>query len=166
MKQLYAPWRSNYARINDGQTAEDGCVFCLQFDQNQDEKNLIIRRFEHHAIILNRFPYNAGHLMVIPYAHVRDLHDLTPDARIELIHITSSIIPAMREILHCEGINVGLNMGKPAGGSIPGHLHLHILPRWMGDTNFLATLADTKPISFDLHEIFRKLKPSIDALKI
>ncbi len=166
MKQLYAPWRSTYASTHDGDTSAQGCVFCKQFEEEHDEQHFILRRFTHCAIILNRYPYNAGHLMVIPYAHAADLHLLSPEARIELIQVSSAIIPVMRTQLNCEGINVGLNLGKPAGGSIPGHLHLHVLPRWTGDTNFLATLADTKPISFDLYEIFRKLRPTIDALVV
>lgn len=156
MKQLYAPWRKNYIKGNGNKG--DVCVFCQQQKESNDAKNFIIKRFQHCFAMLNIFPYNAGHILIIPYEHQPSLEQLLPEARAEMMEITAQSITIFKKILKAEGINVGINIGgKSAGGSIPEHLHLHVLPRWLGDTNFLITLAETKQISLDLHEIYQKL---------
>ena len=162
MKQLYCPWRRDYslntARSKNEDATQEECVFCQNLKQEQDEKNFIIKRFDHNAVMLNRFPYNAGHLLVLPYPHVSDLNDLSAEARQELIELTTQSAAVLKKVLGAQGINIGLNMGKAGGAGMPAHVHMHVLPRWQGDTNFLPTLAQTKTISFDLHDIYQKLK--------
>lgn len=159
MKNLYAPWRSNYI-VNDNKEKleEKSCPFCLQFAQNQDEKNFILKRFKHCAVMLNLHPYNAGHLLVLPFAHKANLRELDESARAEIIEVISKSNEIVTNVLGCTAINVGLSLGKDSGGSIPDHLHFHIIPRWPGDTNFLVITAETKVISFNLHEIYERLR--------
>lgn len=159
MKRMYAPWRSKYtAHEKKEHINKDECAFCEQFAQNDDEKFFILRRFKHHAILLNRFPYNAGHLLIIPFEHQPTLNKLSKEARNELMELIAMSSHLVQEKLKADGVNIGLNIGKVSGSSIPSHLHFHILPRWLGDTNFLPTLADTKQVSVDLHDIYRELK--------
>ncbi len=168
MKKLYAPWRSPYAASVDKskheKTTQETCVFCPQLRENTDEKNLILRRFAHHAVMINKYPYNAGHLLITSLEHKATLGELSRESRAELIELTTHCIEILQKELGAEGINVGINLGKIAGAGIPSHIHMHILPRWTGDTNFLPTLTDTKQISFDLHEIYAQLKPAFDVL--
>ncbi|MDR3551128.1 MAG: HIT domain-containing protein [Candidatus Babeliales bacterium] len=167
MKQLYAPWRESYsaslAQNKSGSAlTADECVFCSSFNDNTDEQHLIFRRFSHMIVMLNLFPYNAGHILILPIAHIANLDELSPQARCELIELTTHATTIVKEVLGCHGVNVGLNLGKAAGAGIPNHLHMHVLPRFAGDTNFLPVLADTKQISFDLPKMYQKLKPSFD----
>lgn len=162
MERLYAPWRSSYARgiaaSKKVKTSSKECVFCKAVKEQKDEQNFIIKRYKHTVIMLNRFPYNAGHLLIMPLAHKKNLHDLTPAARIELMELISRATHIVQKELKAPGINVGLNLGKEAGAGIPSHLHFHVLPRWKGDTNFLPLLAQTKQISFDLNSVYKELR--------
>jgi ATP adenylyltransferase len=166
MKDLYAPWRSPYSASLDKskkqKTKPNECVFCFEKNTKEDEQNFILKRYKHCYAILNKYPYNAGHIMVIPFAHVKDLQSLEQAARHEIMDAVNSCIEIVQKVLKCEGINVGLNLGRASGAGIPNHLHMHILPRWEGDTNFLPTLANTKVISFDLKEIYEALKPVLN----
>lgn len=168
MKQLYAPWREDYtagiAHAKSESTAQEDCVFCNHFKQDTDEQHLIFRRFKHMIIMLNLYPYNAGHLLILPKAHLCSLDQLPQEARYELIELVTHSATIVKKILACDGTNVGLNLGKAAGAGIPGHLHMHVLPRFTGDTNFLPTLADTKQISFDLTKMYKRLKPEFDKI--
>lgn len=167
MKLLYAPWRQNYIRTevnNNKNAATNYCVFCEQPEQNQDEKNYILKRFEHNYVMMNLYPYNAGHLLIIPYEHKNKLYDISEETQIEHIKITALCCKILENSFKCDGINVGLNMGKASGGTVPEHLHTHALPRWIGDTNFLAAISDTKPISFNLQDIYKRLKPEFDKI--
>ncbi len=163
MKKLYAPWRSTYttsvAHADNSDTTINDCIFCQQFKEKKDDKYYILRRFKHHAVVLNRYPYNAGHLMILPFEHVANLHDLPQDALHELVELTSIASQIVKQELGADGVNVGLNLGKAAGAGMPAHVHMHVLPRWTGDTNFLPTLGETKAVSFDLDEAFKKLTP-------
>lgn len=165
MKKLYAPWRGTYTkgtvRNRKKTTLSKDCVFCKIAKEKKDSANFILKRFKHNYIVLNRYPYNAGHLLVIPMAHKGRLSDLSPEARTELIELLSMSETVLRSALKAEGINIGLNQGKAAGAGIPQHLHFHLLPRWEGDTNFLPTLADAKQVSFDLKEIYQTLKKAL-----
>lgn len=166
MDILYAPWRETYA--TDIATAPHGketavsdeCVFCtIAAQPEHDTQNFVLKRYQYCFIILNRFPYNAGHLLVIPYAHIRDLPELNQSNQQELISLLSQATNKLQTALGCDGLNIGINMGKAAGAGIPAHLHAHVLPRWNGDTNFLPALAQTKAISFDLSSLYTKLIP-------
>ena len=166
MKQLYAPWRESYsaslAKTKSETALIHECVFCNNFNANTDEHHFIFKRFKHMTIMLNLFPYNAGHILILPISHIAHLDELCQAARYELIELTTHATTIIKKVLNCDGVNVGLNLGKAAGAGIPSHLHMHVLPRFTGDTNFLPVLAETKQISFDLHKIYQKLKPEFD----
>lgn len=170
MKKLYAPWRHDYvnkakdkakpkteSHIND-------CVFCHKFSERDDAKHLILKRFERCAIVMNYYPYNAGHLMVLPLAHQPSLEHLDKHTRADMMEAVTHTITVLNEVMKCDGYNVGINLGIAGGGGIPSHLHIHVLPRWVGDTNFLATLGETNLICSDfakmystLHEAFKSV---------
>ena len=168
MDCLYAPWRESYskavAQSKNEETTQDQCVFCQHFSQSLDEDHFILKRFKHCIIMLNKYPYNAGHLLILPLKHVDSLHLMPQEARTELMALMNQSINIVKKVLHCDGLNAGFNLGKAAGAGIPSHLHVHILPRFLGDTNFLPTLSNTKAISFDLAKIYRQLKPEFDTL--
>jgi ATP adenylyltransferase len=165
MQKIYAPWRAAY--IKDAVKKEKkGCVFCTQLsDTTKDAEYFILQRYEHCAVMLNLYPYNAGHLMVIPYAHQSKLEKLPQEARAEMMEAVSTACTLLTQTLKAESLNIGINFGASAGGGIPEHLHIHVLPRWNGDTNFMPLLCDTKPISTDLQEIFELLKNAYQARK-
>jgi ATP adenylyltransferase len=162
MKYLYAPWRSPYSsgvhKTKHEKATEKDCVFCLQFKEKNDAEHFILKRTKYNAIMLNKFPYNAGHLLIMPLGHHASLDKLSKPARTELMELVAKTTQLLEKELTADGINIGLNLGKAAGAGIPSHLHFHVLPRWHGDTNFLPTLTDTKQISFDLRNIYEQLK--------
>lgn len=164
MEYLYAPWRGTYTKEAQEQTHLDsGCPFCSNLKSTDDEKNYVLKRTKNCAVLLNAYPYNPGHLLIIPLAHVANLHDLTPTARAELMDVTAQAVQILETTLHNSGTNVGINLGDSAsGGSIPEHLHVHIVPRWIGDTNFFPVLAETKQLSEDLNVVYKKLKQAFE----
>lgn len=161
MKNLYCPWRQAYierptqAKKN---MKKSSCVFCDHIQNNNDEKSFILHRGKYSFVLLNRFPYNAGHLLIVPYKHAKDLSTLSKKTREEMMEYMSQCATLLQKTFACDGLNMGINLGKVAGAGIPGHIHIHVLPRWEGDTNFLPTLCDTKQISIDLHKIYQELK--------
>ena len=166
MDVLYAPWRENYLKKTArGENEVQGCPFCEQLKENADEKNMILGRFNHCFVVMNKFPYNGGHILILPLEHVASLQDLSEQARNEFIQLTSEGDRIIRETLKNEGSNIGFNTGKAAGAGIPSHLHMHVIPRWAGDTNFLPIIADVKQVSSDTREIFKELKPHFDKMK-
>lgn len=166
MKILYAPWRSKYAedvsRSKQEETTSDACPFCTQISEDNDEKNGIIKRFANSVIMLNKYPYNAGHVLILPIQHVAEFDQLTPEVRAELMEVMSLSIPTIQKALGAEGMNVGVSFGKAAGAGIPSHLHIHVLPRWIGDTNFMPTIGKTKVISFNITDVYKKLKKAFE----
>lgn len=171
MDRLYCPWRSEYvdkeAHTKNENSPKDACVFCSQFSISDDKKNLILKRFKNIAIVMNKYPYNAGHLLVLPLEHKSRLADYTKEVRSELIEATNLCVEVLGKALKKpEGFNIGINLGKAAGAGIPAHLHLHVLPRWQGDTNFLPLLGETKQISFDLSKMYDQLKKEFDAVSV
>lgn len=168
MKKIYAPWRDNYvknvAHTKDENTSNNDCIFCGKFKVNDDEKNYILKRTSKIVILFNIYPYNAGHLMLLPLEHKASLNDLDSETRIELMEYMNKSIEILKEVLKPHGFNVGINLGKAGGAGIPSHLHLHIIPRWEGDTNFLPLIGNTKAISFDLKKMFELLKPKFDII--
>lgn len=168
MDQLYAPWRDNYTQEVTHKKACDlpeSCVFCNQFKEHKDDTYFILARYNHNAILLNKYPYNGGHLLIIPLEHKPELQQYHVDVQQELIILASASCEILKRELQAGGINIGVNQGKAAGAGIPAHLHLHVLPRWIGDTNFLPTLAETKQVSTDLGQLYTKLKPHFLELK-
>ncbi|TET22297.1 MAG: HIT domain-containing protein [Candidatus Stahlbacteria bacterium] len=160
MKKLWAPWRMTYIREVLSDEGKDRCVLCEigSAPPGDDEKNLVLARGKHVFVVLNRFPYNNGHLMVTPYKHTKELAELSDDALAELLRFTQRSIDTLRRAANPDGFNVGTNFGRVAGAGIEDHLHLHVVPRWSGDTNFMPVLADVKVISQALAETWRELK--------
>lgn len=168
MEKIYAPWRSAYIKGNTYRCCDakkTACVFCDQLAKNKDEKFFILKRFKHCFIMLNLYPYNSGHLMVLPAEHKGTLEALTPEERADIMEATNICVNVLTKELKPEGFNIGINLGKAGGGGIPSHLHVHVLPRWEGDTNYLPLLANTKQISVDLVGIYKKLKKRFDTIK-
>ncbi len=147
MENMWAPWRIEYIL---SKKEHNGCVFCLEdYSQNiskNDIERLVVHKGKTCFVMLNRYPYAAGHLMVLPYRHCMDLTDLNTDERIEFMEIITLSCKVIREICHCDGINMGINLGKAAGAGIADHLHAHLVPRWEGDSQFIAVVADVRLI--------------------
>ncbi len=156
MDRLWAPWRSGY--IAGTRRPPAGCVFCHAKRSRDDRRVYVIQRRERVFVLLNSFPYNAGHLMVSPMRHVGNLTELASDETCELFLTTQSMVARLTERLHPQGFNVGMNIGRPAGAGIPGHLHMHIVPRWIGDSNFMPVIGKTKMISQALDALYSLLR--------
>jgi len=141
VKKIYAPWRDSYIKKtvhkSNDERKKDTCVFCDNLAENNDEKHFILKRFTHNFVALNLYPYNGGHLMVLPIAHKGKLDQLTSHERSEHIEVVNTCINILEKALKPQGFNVGLNLGRAGGGGIPTHLHTHVLPRWESDTNFM-----------------------------
>jgi len=154
MKQLWAPWRLEYIEAADEDT---GCVFCRAAAADDDEAALIVHRGEHAFVLLNKFPYVSGHLMVAPYRHLGDFAELTDEEALEVHRFGERGMAALAESYAPQGYNVGWNLGRIAGAGIVDHVHLHVVPRWAGDTNFMPVLADVKVLPEHLLETRRRL---------
>lgn len=162
MNRLWAPWRTKYikasANICSGKTKK-GCIFCKSIKSKH--KNYIIFKSRHSFAILNIFPYNNGHIMVSPIRHIREFSQLKDAEIIDLFKSLNTAKKLLDKILKPNGYNIGINISEVAGAGITGHMHIHIVPRWKGDTNFMATLYDTKVISQSLDELYRRLKKAL-----
>lgn len=158
MERLWAPWRLEYI------VAErvEGCIFCVFPQQDDDRKNHILYRGKHAYVIMNAFPYSNAHLLVPPYRHVADLSELTDDENLEIMQLTQKCIKAIRDVCNPDGFNIGINQGTAAGAGIADHIHLHVVPRWNGDTNFMPVFADVKVIPESLDKTYLKLKAAFD----
>ena len=154
MKHLWAPWRMEYIL----KEKKEGCIFCEKPKENQDEKNYILYRGKFCFVILNAFPYNNGHLMIAPYDHIKNIEELKSETLIELMSLCQRSITVLKERMNPQGFNIGINMGKFAGAGILEHVHLHIVPRWEGDTNFMPVISDTRVIPQYLSETYDLLK--------
>ncbi|NPA13245.1 MAG: HIT domain-containing protein [Aquificae bacterium] len=163
MERLYSPWRSQYIETYDKM---EGCFLCEAAKHpEEDEKRLVLYRGEKAFIIMNLFPYNAGHLMVVPYKHTGDFLQLDMETLCEISKLTQLSIKALKIALKPDGFNLGYNLGRVAGAGLEDHIHEHIVPRWNGDTNFMPVLADVRVISQDLREIYKKLKKTINQIE-
>ena len=155
MDQLWAPWRLSYVtQPARPRPADDDCFICRGLAEADDRRNLIALRTGRSCVVLNRFPYNNGHLLVAPLAHKGRLDELTPDETLELQDIIRRMATILQERMNPDGFNVGLNLGRAAGAGLPGHLHWHVVPRWDGDTNFMPVLADAKVIVQSLDALY------------
>jgi len=163
MEYMWAPWRIEYIKQAIGHK-EEGCILCDYPMLKDDKKSLILYRGMHNFVIMNRYPYNAGHLMVSPLRHCGTLDGLTDVERDEHFLIVSRCVAILRETFHCDGFNVGLNLGRVAGAGVDQHIHTHIVPRWNGDTNFMPVLADTKVINEAIEETYKMLTPRFTSL--
>jgi ATP adenylyltransferase len=158
MDYLWTPWRYQY--IADA-TKDDRCIFCDAIAANDDAKMLVIFRGAKTYIILNRYPYTTGHVMVVPYEHVADLAAAEPDVLSEMMRLGQRAKVALEKSYHPEGYNLGMNLGRAAGAGVTGHLHLHLLPRWSGDSNFMTVVGETRVEPEDLSTTYEKLRKAL-----
>jgi ATP adenylyltransferase len=156
MNKLWAPWRVKYVTKMINKTK--ACVFCRLGKSKDDKKNLVFARGKYCFAVLNLFPYNNGHAMILPYRHVAELKLLRKEERQEFFDLLSDVQGLLDEALCPDGYNVGMNLGRVAGAGFPGHLHIHIVPRWHGDVNFMPVVANTKVISQSLGDVYCRLK--------
>jgi len=161
MKRLWAPWRMPYLT---GENKVEGCLFCVKIAEDRDAQNLIVYRGPRSFLILNLYPYSNGHLMAVPYQHVPSIEDLDDETLLDLMHTVNIGIKALREVMHPHGFNVGINMGRAAGAGIADHVHIHIVPRWDGDTNFMPVLGEVRVIPQALDETYAQLKAALGTI--
>jgi ATP adenylyltransferase len=156
MDKLWAPWRMKY--IKEGiDKPQNGCIFCEKAKQSNDKENLILYRGKYAYVICNAFPYNNGHLMVVPYTHTSNMDELDDASALEMWKLIALCRRVLSKAFKPDGFNIGINLGRVAGAGIDTHLHVHIVPRWNGDSNFMPVIADTKVISQSLEEAYEAL---------
>ena len=158
MDYLWTPWR--YAYITTAGKVS-GCVFCDLPKEGDDAKVGIVHRGEHCFVILNTYPYTSGHVMVVPYAHLDELQKLPDVASHEMITLTKKMEGILRQLYNPDGINVGMNIGRAAGAGVAGHIHMHVLPRWVGDTNFMTVTGESRVLPESLDETWRKVTTAL-----
>jgi ATP adenylyltransferase len=158
MDYLWTPWRYRYVTEAKNQS---GCVFCNAFQDNRDEEWLIVRRAVKNFIILNRYPYTAGHVMIVPYLHTADFASLERETAAEMMLLTQQVQAAIDDVYHPDGFNLGMNLGRSAGAGIADHLHMHLLPRWTGDTNFMTTVGETRLEPEELSVTYTRLRQAL-----
>ncbi len=160
MKAIFAPWRLEYI-LSEKPT---DCVFCTRIEQDQDEPNLILYRGKKAVVFLNKYPYNNGHLMVMPYRHTALLDELDEAQMLEMFELVRLCCKTLTKTMQPDGFNIGINLGDVAGAGIRDHIHIHVVPRWEGDTNFMPVFAETKSIPEHLTSTYRKLYRAINEL--
>jgi ATP adenylyltransferase len=161
MERMWTPWRLDY--ILSDKRAE--CVFCEILESRDDRANLVLARNERAFLVLNKYPYNNGHLMAIPYHHVDSVEKLRPDEEAAVMAMVSLGVRVLRRAMQPEGFNIGMNIGKVAGAGVRDHVHCHVVPRWNGDTNFMPVLTEVRLIPQDLWDTYDQLKGALDALQ-
>lgn len=162
MDVLWSPWRFQYVTA---QRPQEPCVFCrIAGETDRDTENFVLGRSRENYLVLNRFPYSTAHMMVVPYSHVRDLSGLSEGALSEMVLLARKAEEVLRQLYHPRGFNMGWNLGECAGAGVAQHLHLHIVPRWPGDANFMTTIGETRVIPETLEETHRRLAPHFAAL--
>jgi ATP adenylyltransferase len=154
-QRLWAPWRMRYVQ---GDRGDAGCIFCLATEPGQDEKRYVLHRGEACFAMLNAFPYNSGHLMVSPIRHVASLADLDDDESLELMRLLQRALRAVRAAYRPDGVNIGVNEGEVAGAGFAGHVHVHVVPRWEADSNFMAVTAGTRVLPQSLEDSYAALR--------
>jgi ATP adenylyltransferase len=153
MERLWAPWRMEY--IGSAQEGEDqGCLFCEKPKEGDDEKALILARTELSFAMLNKYPYNSGHLMIAPFRHVGEVEELENEESLDMQRLLQRCVKALKEAMQPDGFNIGMNLGRVAGAGIPDHVHWHVVPRWSGDTNFMPVVSETKVLPQGLGATF------------
>ena len=157
MERLFTPWRREY--VTSTQKKEEGCVFCdhLNAEPGHDRKNYVLYRGHASFAVMNIYPYNTGHLMILPHSHVASLSEVAPNVQFEMIALTSYFTELLSELMHPDGFNVGINMGQVAGAGIDSHLHIHIVPRWSGDSNFMSVVGETRVLPEELIDTYDRI---------
>jgi ATP adenylyltransferase len=166
MDRLWSPWRSRYIESFAEETKvskeAEQCLFCRVLSEtDKDEENLIVRRGTTCFIMLNLYPYNSGHLMIVPHTHTGELSGLSRDELTEIMLCSQQCIKALNDALHPQGFNIGMNIGRVSGAGIDGHIHMHMVPRWNGDTNFMPVLSETRIISIAIEETYNKIREGL-----
>ena len=161
-QRLHAPWRMEY--IEQFGTPTEGCIFCEKPRQDRDAENYLLYRGQYNFVILNLFPYNNGHLMVIPYQHTAELASLPPETQAEMMHLATLAALALQRAMCPDGYNLGMNIGRIAGAGIAQHLHMHVVPRWNGDTNFMPVIGNTRVLPESLDRTWEKLRTALAAV--
>jgi ATP adenylyltransferase len=161
MDYLWTPWRFQYmAQVTSSKQPD--CIFCDAVASDRDEESLIVRRGKKMFVILNRYPYTSGHVMVVPYAHVAELNLCDPDGLLEMMELAQRVETAFRTNYKPDGMNLGMNLGRAAGAGVAGHLHLHMLPRWIGDSNFMTVTGETRVHPEELKTTYEKLRRTLN----
>lgn len=155
MDYLWTPWRFAYITNADKTT---GCIFCDMAARNDDRSSLIIHRGRHCFVVLNRYPYTSGHTMVVPYAHLDQFQTLPAEAATEMFSLCQRLEGVLRKLYHPDGINMGMNIGKAAGAGVADHIHMHMLPRWVADANFVSVIGETRILPEDLDVTYLRMK--------
>lgn len=158
MDYLWTPWRYRY--VSDP-GKDDRCIFCAALELGDDHAAGIVLRGEKNFVILNRYPYTSGHVMIVPFAHVAELPACDAETLAEMMRLAQRVQSALERAYHPEGFNLGMNLGRCAGAGVTGHLHLHVLPRWSGDTNFMTTTAETRVEPEELATTYQKLRQAL-----
>lgn len=154
MEYLFSPWRMKYMETSK----VEGCIFCMAQEMEDGAENLIAYRNEHAYVILNRYPYTSGHLMVVPYVHQPNLEELDPATRAEMMELSTRCMTILRKIYRPPAFNMGANIGEAAGAGVKGHVHIHIVPRWAGDTNFMSTVGQARVLPELLEDTYQRIK--------
>ena len=159
MDRLWSPWRNAYVTAGSSDdSSASGCVFCrIQSDPGKDEENFVLHRAQYNFVVLNIYPYIPGHMLIAPYEHIKELDQTSKPVTDELMDLTKRSQSALREAYRPPAFNIGMNLGVAAGAGLEHHLHLHIMPRWVGDTNFMTTIASTRVLPEDLATTYKKL---------
>ena len=155
--RIWAPWRLAYVK-DASKDIEEECIFCAKPAQDDDAENLIVHRGEHSFVILNLYPYTNGHLMVAPYEHIGRIQELSPETVAEMMSLAQLAMTRLEDVYSPHGYNVGFNQGRVAGAGVEHHIHMHVVPRWGGDTNFMPVIADTKVMPQTLEQSYEALK--------
>lgn len=163
MDYLWSPWRYRYV---SSATKPEGCIFCVIAADSHDQENLVIHRGIHNFVVLNRFPYTSGHVMVVPYMHASELSAISDDAATEMMALARLSERHLRDTYRPDGLNLGMNIGESAGAGIAGHIHLHVLPRWHADANFMTTVAETRVLPEDLNITWQRLNQAFSAHRL
>ncbi|HEY6951948.1 MAG TPA: HIT domain-containing protein [Bacteroidota bacterium] len=163
MKRMFSPWRSQYIESfkHEKKKKKGDCLFCRLKKERNDEKNLVLLRKEFCFVVMNRYPYNSGHLMIVPYTHTSDFEGLSREEYAEVMETTSEMIAVLGKVSQPQGFNFGANIGRVAGAGIDHHVHFHLVPRWNGDTNFMSTIGEVKLISEDMKQTYRNLRKAL-----
>lgn len=161
MDRLWSPWRFRY--ITQA-SPRDACIFCAKHSSGNDDESLIAYRGRHNFVLLNLYPYTNGHLMIAPYAHIGALEELPADAASEMMALTQRAVRVLKTAYKPDGLNAGLNLGESAGAGVAGHLHMHVLPRWTGDSNFMTVIGETRVLPEELSETLRKVRDGFAAV--
>lgn len=157
-ENVWAPWRMEYIRSLEAEKEEEGCFLCRYWQQpDRDRANRVVWRSKGAFVLMNRFPYTNGHMLIAHAAHKGDMADLSEDELFELTRLTRDCVGLLRETVHAQGFNVGYNIGRCAGAGLPDHLHLHVVPRWGGDTNFMPVVGDLRVIPVSLDKLHAEL---------